>query len=230
MSDGQFDSHWFLVLPFYENGNLQSFLRNSSQRTLSFDDALNWIRSLVSAVSYLHLGKTTTGLTIVHRDLKSSNVLIGENGRKICLTDFGMAAALPRILKEKDFVQIGTMRYMAPELLEGVIAHTREALCSVDIYALALVIWEILSQTDVVQREIYRPPYDEYLTNVNDRSTFSIQLYDVVVTRRLRPTFPRPVKNFEKLAEISALIDTCWTNDPELRLNAQTLTLKLEQI
>lgn len=37
---------------------------------------------------------------------------------------------------------------MAPELLEGVIAHTREALCSVDMYAFALVMWEIVTQCD----------------------------------------------------------------------------------
>jgi hypothetical protein len=41
------------------------------------------------------------------------------------------------------------MRYMAPELLEGVIAHTHEALYSVDMYALALVMWEIITQCDV---------------------------------------------------------------------------------
>jgi serine/threonine protein kinase len=87
--------------------------------------------------------------TIVHRDIKSSNILIGKNPWNIYLADFGVALALPQVLTEKDFVQIGTIRYMAPELLEGVIAHTREALCSVDMYALALVMWEILTQCDV---------------------------------------------------------------------------------
>jgi serine/threonine protein kinase len=88
-------------------------------------------------------------MTIVHRDIKSSNILICKNELKLYLADFGVAIALPQILTEKDFVQIGTMRYMAPELLEGVIAHTHEALCSVDMYALALVMWEILTQCDV---------------------------------------------------------------------------------
>jgi serine/threonine protein kinase len=88
-------------------------------------------------------------MIIVHRDIKSSNILICQNELNLYLADFGVAMALPQILTEKDFVQIGTMRYMAPELLEGVIAHTREALCSVDMYALALVMWEILTQCDV---------------------------------------------------------------------------------
>ena len=88
-------------------------------------------------------------MTIVHRDIKSSNILVCKNELNLCLADFGVAAALPQILTEKDFVQIGTMRYMAPELLEGVIAHTREALCSVDMYAMALVMWEVITQCDV---------------------------------------------------------------------------------
>lgn len=87
-------------------------------------------------------------MPIVHRDIKSSNILVHNNGLSVYLADFGMAAALSHVLTEKDFVQIGTMRYMAPELLEGVIAHTREALFSVDIYAVALVMWEIISQCD----------------------------------------------------------------------------------
>jgi serine/threonine protein kinase len=88
-------------------------------------------------------------MPIVHRDIKSSNILICQNELNIYLADFGVAVALPQVLTEKDFVQIGTMRYMAPELLEGVIAHTREALYSVDMYALALVMWEIITQCDV---------------------------------------------------------------------------------
>ena len=211
LSDGQYETHWYLVLPFYENGTLQSYLR-TSHRTLTIDQCLTFVRSLASAIAYLHLGQNTTGMTIVHRDIKSSNILVSNNGLKVCLTDFGMAAALPRILKEKDFIQLGTMRYMAPELLEGVIAHTREALCSVDMYALALVMWEIVSQCDVfvntgkitpTQMEEmrirlgYRAPYDEYLTNAMDRASFSVQLYDIVVTRRLRPTLVRPVKDLQ---------------------------------
>lgn len=110
---------------------------------------MTYFHSLASALSYLHLGQTSIHTTIVHRDIKSSNILIGKNQLQLCLADFGLALPLPSILTEKDFVQIGTTRYMAPELLQGIIAHTREALCSVDMYALALVLWEIINQCDV---------------------------------------------------------------------------------
>jgi len=148
LSEGQYDSHLYIVFPYYENSTLQSYLRTTN-RILSINQCLIYYRSLASAISYLHLGKNNTHMTIVHRDIKSSNILICKNELKLYLADFGVAIALPQILTEKDFVQIGTMRYMAPELLEGVIAHTHEALCSVDMYALALVMWEILTQCDV---------------------------------------------------------------------------------
>ena len=148
LSEGQYNSHLYLLLPYYENGTLQSYLR-TPDRTLSIEQCLTYFRSLASAVSYLHLGQTSLHRTIVHRDIKSSNILIGKNPSQICLADFGIGLALPSILTEKDFVQIGTTRYMAPELLQGIIAHTREALCSVDMYALALVLWEIISQCEV---------------------------------------------------------------------------------
>jgi serine/threonine protein kinase len=148
LSDGQFESHLYLVLPFYDQGTLQSYLR-TSYRTLTMNQCLLFCRSLASAMTYLHLGHNSAGATIVHRDIKSSNILVCPNGLNLCLTDFGIATALPCVLTEKYFVKIGTERYMSPELLEGVIAHTREALCSVDIYGLALVMWEIISQCDV---------------------------------------------------------------------------------
>lgn len=211
LSDGQYNSSLYLLLPYYENGTLQSYLR-TPDRTVSLHQCLMYFRSLASALSYLHLGQASIHTTIVHRDIKSSNILIGKNESHLCLADFGLALPLPSNLTEKDFVQIGTTRYMAPELLQGIIAHTREALCSVDMYALALVLWEIINQCNVYstagnnyskmnERSIrcdlvaYRPPYDEYLPHISDGSYFASQLYDIVVVQQCRPSFQQELKN-----------------------------------
>ena len=45
--------------------------------------------------------------------------------------------------------QVGTTRYMAPEVLEGAINFQRESFLRIDIYALALIIWEMSSRTEV---------------------------------------------------------------------------------
>ncbi|CAM4805458.1 unnamed protein product [Rotaria magnacalcarata] len=231
LSEGQYDSHLYLILSFYENGTLQSYLHAPS-RKLSMNQCLRFLRSLASAISYLHIGKNSIHTTIVHRDIKSSNILIDKSELNLCLTDFGVAMALPPVLTERDFVQIGTMRYMAPELLEGVIAHTREALCSVDMYALALVMWEILTQCEVYPTTEYRPPYEEYRKKNSDGSSFTSEIYDIVVVHRLRPSLIRSLKDNPHVLimdELSSLIDACWITDSDMRMNAQTLAFKLNQ-
>jgi serine/threonine protein kinase len=100
----------------------------------------------LSSTNYLTSNRICKPI-IIHRDIKSSNILIKLNPNlSLCLIDFGLAKILPPILTAHDFIQIGTYRYMAPELLELAITHTSDALCKVDMYALGLVMWEIVSQ------------------------------------------------------------------------------------
>jgi len=68
LSEGQYNSHLYLVFPYYENGTLQSYLRTPN-RTLSINQCLIYFRSLASAISYLHLGRNSNHVTIVHRDI-----------------------------------------------------------------------------------------------------------------------------------------------------------------
>ena len=43
-------------------------------------------------------------------------------------------------------LQVGTRRYMAPEVLEGAINFNRDAFLRIDMYACGLVLWELLSR------------------------------------------------------------------------------------
>jgi eukaryotic-like serine/threonine-protein kinase len=76
---------------------------------------------------------------IVHRDLKPDNVFLCGADRFVKVLDFGAAAVLG---PEATHSSIGTPRYMAPEQIEqrGVDART-------DIYALGVVLFELLAQT-----------------------------------------------------------------------------------
>jgi serine/threonine protein kinase len=129
------------------------------QEKYSWSTCYSFLDGLLQAVDYLHYEDlssqhyfTSTRIRkpiIIHRDIKSSNVLVKSNPQlTLCLTDFGLAKILSPILTANDFIQIGTYRYMAPELLELAISHTSEALCKVDMYATGLVLWEIISQCD----------------------------------------------------------------------------------
>lgn len=58
--------------------------------------------------------------SIAHRDFKSKNVLLGCNFRA-CIADFGLALVFyPNTTCGDAHGQVGTRRYMAPEVLEGI--------------------------------------------------------------------------------------------------------------
>lgn len=50
-------------------------------------------------------------------------------------------------------LQVGTRRYMAPEVLEGAINFHRDAFLRIDMYALGLVLWELLSRCTAADGE-----------------------------------------------------------------------------
>jgi serine/threonine protein kinase len=88
-------------------------------------------RELLEAVGAIH------AVGIVHRDIKPSNVLLDESG-SAQLTDFGVATADDTVgLTGTDQV-LGTVRFMAPEVLRGQPATVRS-----DLYGVGMVLSEI---------------------------------------------------------------------------------------
>jgi len=83
------------------------------------------------ALAYLH----TRSPPVIHRDIKPGNLLI-DRAWKVKLADFGLA------FSERAKQGAGTPQYMAPELLNG-----DEFGHKVDVYALGMVLYEILTRT-----------------------------------------------------------------------------------
>ncbi|MFT7537725.1 MAG: hypothetical protein ACI85K_003686, partial [Hyphomicrobiaceae bacterium] len=110
-----------------------------SQQGLSRDTRIELLAKVADAVHYAH------ELGVVHRDLKPDNVLINERGQPRVL-DFGIARAtdhspLSTMLTEKGQI-VGTLGYMAPEQLTGVVDDVSR---SVDVYALGVMAFELLT-------------------------------------------------------------------------------------
>ena len=83
---------------------------------------------------------------VVHRDVKPANVMVPDDGGAAKLTDFGIAQLIGDDALTRTGDVVGTLAYMAPEQAEG-----RAISPSVDLYALALVLYEALSGVNPVR-------------------------------------------------------------------------------
>jgi serine/threonine-protein kinase len=107
--------------------------RIASQGVLSLTDALRLVTDLSDALEALHAGG------LVHRDVKPANVMVDEDG-VAALTDFGLARGVADTVLTKTGVVVGTVDYLAPELIRG-----QQADHSSDVYALGCLLYESLA-------------------------------------------------------------------------------------
>src|SRR3954468_4349716 len=120
----------FLVMEFVEGDDLKRHLDRGDRHDVQ--QSLHLITDLLAALDFAHRQG------VVHRDVKPANLLI-EPGGRLKLTDFGVA----RIAGESTRTQgsmIGTLKYMAPEQVQGLKVDTRA-----DLFSAAVVAYQLLA-------------------------------------------------------------------------------------
>jgi len=118
----------YIVMEYYNGTDLKNYLKNND---ISITDALLITRKVLDGLQYAHLRG------IIHRDLKPGNIFI-QDGNNIKISDFGVAK-----LDQSDITQtgqmVGTLRYMAPEMLKGRAMDHRT-----DLYSTGIILYELL--------------------------------------------------------------------------------------
>eukprot|EP00656_Telonema_subtile_P036874 TRINITY_DN4093_c0_g1_i2.p1 TRINITY_DN4093_c0_g1~~TRINITY_DN4093_c0_g1_i2.p1 ORF type:complete len:578 (+),score=142.49 TRINITY_DN4093_c0_g1_i2:124-1857(+) len=135
----------FIVTQLYPKGSLQDLLHNKAYE-LSWDMKCRLAGDAARGLKYLH----TFNPPIIHRDMKSSNILIDESFRAR-ITDFGLtkhrmftgSATSPS--DDIHTTNVGTLRWTAPELLAASIQgqDSMEYAAGVDVYSFGVVMFEI---------------------------------------------------------------------------------------
>ncbi|XP_072251078.1 TGF-beta receptor type-2 isoform X2 [Leuresthes tenuis] len=221
------EKQYWLITAFHPRGNLQEHL---TRYVISWEELQVLSSSLAKGVAHLHSDRLSCGrpkVPIVHRDLKSSNILV-KNDLTCCVCDFGLALCLDSSLSVDDLAnsgQVGTARYMAPEVLEARLnLENIESFKQTDIYSMALVLWEITSRCEAIgEVKDYEPAYG---SKVREHPCVE-SMKDNVLRDRGRPEIPDSWLRHQGVAVICATIKECWDHDPEARLTAHCVAERI---
>lgn len=174
-----------IVMEYAARGSLFNELH--SNKDLNWNFRIRATQGIAKGLQYLH------GKNIMHRDLKTANVLVSETG-DTKLTDFGLA-----VVKQETTTStaqsvpqaVGTLPWMAPELFTEQPTYTFAA----DIYSFGIILWEVGT------REI---PWK----NTSAGALIGAVLQGKRPSKELPPEAPATYKNYMKL---------CLFQEPEKR-------------
>jgi serine/threonine protein kinase len=190
-----YDDSWFLLVQELCSGrDLREAMK--ARPKLLVQNAHTFMVQIASGVEYLHTKN------IVHRDIKAENVLLStlDNFAVCKICDFGLSKLTMEVGQTTMTSGIGTVVYMAPELIEhagcNVDTETRRVdQFKTDVYSTAILFAEILQ------------PHVAVYKNMGHLS-----IIRAVVDLKQRPALPTLLPH-----RASGLITSMWDTNPSLR-------------
>ncbi|KAK0598044.1 hypothetical protein LWI29_030998 [Acer saccharum] len=140
-------SHYgnLLFYDYMENGSLWDLLHGPSKKVkLDWETRLKIAVGAAQGLAYLH---HDCNPRIIHRDVKSSNILLDENFEPR-LSDFGIAKSIPTALPHASTFVLGTIGYIDPEY-----ARTSRLNEKSDVYSFGIVLLELLTGKKAVDND-----------------------------------------------------------------------------
>lgn len=174
------NDYLWVVLEYMGGGSLTAILEGGIQ--LTEPQMAYCLTESLKALSYIH------NLHRMHRDIKSDNILLTEDGQ-VKLADFGFAVQLTQQQTQRNTV-IGTPYWMAPELIEG-----NDYGPKVDVWSLGIMLREMLEG---------EPPYMDLP---------SAKALFLIITKGL-PPLNHPQRYTDDLKDF---LNCCVHRDPDMR-------------
>jgi len=210
---GESDAGRFLAMEYLHGCSLARIVDELRrlERDVPVDVAIYVAAEVATALHAAHEAVDDMGrpLSIVHRDVSPQNVMISESAR-VKLIDFGVAKAHGRLEVTNAKMVKGKLRYMAPEQAGGESVDRRT-----DVFALGVVLWEVLTGRDFAGREQGLDLFTRLLNPAptppsDDNSEVPPELDDVVLAMMARDALDRPASGLAVADRLRALLD-----DPE---------------
>lgn len=146
---GQHERTYFMAMEWIRGAALSSLMAGlqRQRRALSPPLACAIAMEVAEGLHAAHEARDDHGapLDVIHRDVSPQNILISVSGH-VKLIDFGVAKARGRKQQSEAGELRGKLRYMAPEQAWGRPIDRRA-----DIYALGVVLWELLTRSKLFQ-------------------------------------------------------------------------------
>lgn len=185
-------------------GQINMTPTSKKEHLLGLQYKFDWCRQIARGMAYLHSKKTS----IIHRDLKCSNVLVNKNFI-LKISDFGDSRRRHKLRLKQDngemVDQAGTLFFMAPEVVSEQAYDI-----SVDVYSFATLLMEIVCNGDLSK------------------------IYDVPATVAAHKSSEgwRPALDYveEVNKEVANLIRSCWDHAPDKRPTFNEIVEKLNTI
>ncbi len=181
---GEADGLYYFMMEFVDGANLRDAMETGM---LPSEEALELVQQICDALQYAHRQG------VVHRDIKPENILVDTIGR-VKIADFGLAKLLdstPNDFSLTGTQQVmGTLRYMAPEQMEGTKAVDHRA----DIFSLGVIFYELLTGELPVGR--FDPP--------SKKRGLDTRLDEVV----LRALEKEPERRYQQASEVNIEIES----------------------
>ncbi|KAL6294461.1 hypothetical protein ACE6H2_002603 [Prunus campanulata] len=218
------DDHLYLVYEYVQNGSLSEHLHDpllKGHQPLSWTARTQIALDAAKGIEYIH---DHTKARYVHRDIKTSNILLDE-GLRAKVADFGLAKLVGRT-NEEDIIAtrlVGTPGYLPPESVKELqVTH------KTDVFAFGVVLVELITGQRALFRDNREPEKMKSLITVikkifQDEDPESA--LEAATDGNLRSNYP--MEDIFKMAEIA---EWCLSEEAVERPEMREIVLMLSQI
>ncbi len=218
---GSLDGVAYLVMEYVEGPTLRDLI---TAGPLSVKEALGLVAQLLRPLGAAH----RAGL--VHRDIKPENVLLPSDGSVAKVADFGLARAVTEVTQTTTGNVLGTVAYLAPELITSGDSTSRA-----DVFSAGVVLYELLTGEQPFTAD---SPIQIAFRNVHEDVPLPSALVpdmpadvdELVATMTRREPQDRPADADEALTLLRNVVDELTDSELSVRRGGGTGSIRTQEV